>query len=717
MQVFLCKERENRMNQKYLVLLSLSLLVSLCTLSACGGTPDSSAPSATLIPPATFTQSPSSTPSLTATPLPTNTPTLTPTPRLPVGAGIPLPVPGTIISAENIDQVIELARWGKGVITDAAYSPDGKLIAVASTLGVSIYSADNLNEILSFETEAKVNSLAFSPDGETIIAGLSNANLQLWKTADGSLIRSFDAETGGSITKAVFSPDGSVVAASSSSGNVTLWNILDGTLIRTINNPLGESVWNVFFSPDGKALFFASEDWKVRMVATDSGEAIKLFDGVYGGITSISRDGKILATYDSYYDQDARGIQFIAGNLVLWEIESGKKLQTIPCRDISNWLDSDVTGIAFSPDGKLVSAVGQDYVVKTWDIASGSLVATLNELQPQNGYSQSHFALSYSPDGQYLMVAGSRFVGVWNSANRELYVSAETNSDPVYDIDFSPTGQLLSSVSKPDVSLWQFPEGALLTQQEQIRTDGDAFFSPDGEKLITSKSDNTIQLWPVFETGTKQNFEFEWNIPGSDDGISGTIGSAIFSPDGQFFALVTKNTGKVELRRLSDGSVKKLMHMGTKLGSGGQLIFSPDGKYLIGSLNDIVCLFSLETGEALKSLRGGQNIALSPDGTHLAGAGKDKVVRLWTIPDAKILYELEEQPSTINTMAFSPDGKLLAIGATDGRVTIFLVSDGTLLRSWIAHSRSVRDILFTPDGKYLVSASFDGTIRIWGLKP
>ena len=705
------------MNKNDLVLSSLMLLVSLCTLSACGGTPYSTIPSATPIPVVTFTRSPSDTPSPTATSLSTNTPTVTPTPRLPVGAGTPLPDPDAIISTENIDQVIELARWGKGVITDAVYSPDGKLIAIASTLGVSIYSADNLSEILSFETEAKVNSLAFSPDGEVIITGLSNANLQLWKTMDGSLIRSFDSQNSESITSAAFSPDGSVVAASSSDGNVTLWNISDGTLIRTINNPLGEAVWNVFFSPDGKALFFASQDWKVRMVATDSGEAIQTFDGVFGGTASISKDGKILATYDAYYDQDARGIQFIAGNLVLWGIESGKKLQTIPCRDIYNWLDSDVTSIAFSPDGKLVSAVGQDYVVKTWDVVSGSLVETLDDLQPQNGYSQSYFALSYSPDGQHLLAAGSRFVGVWNTASSELLVSAETNSDPVYDIELSPTGQLLASVARPDVLLWQFPDGILLPQKEQVQSNGDAYFSPDGSTLITSKSDNTIQLWTVLETGTKQNFEFEWNIPGSDDGISGTIGSAIFSPDGQFFALVTKNTGKVELRRLSDGSVKQLMHMGTKIGRGGQLIFSPDGKYLIGSLNDIACLFSLETGETLKSLRGGQSIAISPEGAILAGAGEDKAIRVWTIPDAKTLYELKEQPGTVNALTFSPDGNFLVAGYANGMISIFLASDGTLLRSWTGHSQSIQDLLFTPDGKYLVSASYDGIIRIWGLKP
>jgi hypothetical protein len=45
-------------------------------------------------------------------------------------AGTPVPVPAAAIAPENVDQIRELARWGKGTINGIAYSPDGQTLAV-----------------------------------------------------------------------------------------------------------------------------------------------------------------------------------------------------------------------------------------------------------------------------------------------------------------------------------------------------------------------------------------------------------------------------------------------------------------------------------------------------------------------------------------------------------------------------------------------------------
>src|SRR5262245_44726171 len=138
----------------------ISLFITICTivLASCGSGSTvqvAATETASLMPPtATFA------PTLTLTPEPTFTPTITPTLKLPVALGTQFTQAGAALSADNINQIAELARWGKGVITDTAYSPDGKLFAVATTLGVSLYQAGALDETSSFETGASVNGIA-----------------------------------------------------------------------------------------------------------------------------------------------------------------------------------------------------------------------------------------------------------------------------------------------------------------------------------------------------------------------------------------------------------------------------------------------------------------------------------------------------------------------------------------------------------------------------
>jgi len=74
----------------------------------------------------------------TATTIPTTmstpTPTPTPIPPWPVLANTPVPQSIAVISIENVDQVVQLARWGKGTVRQVLPSPDGKLLAVASSV-------------------------------------------------------------------------------------------------------------------------------------------------------------------------------------------------------------------------------------------------------------------------------------------------------------------------------------------------------------------------------------------------------------------------------------------------------------------------------------------------------------------------------------------------------------------------------------------------------
>ncbi len=101
--------------------------------------------------------------------LPTATLTAPPTPRLPVAANTPYPMPVFAISPQNAGQVAQLAHWGKGRIYEAAYSPDWRLLAIASSDGIYLYDAGSLQEVRFIDSLEY--SVAFSPDGATLASG------------------------------------------------------------------------------------------------------------------------------------------------------------------------------------------------------------------------------------------------------------------------------------------------------------------------------------------------------------------------------------------------------------------------------------------------------------------------------------------------------------------------------------------------------------------
>ena len=69
-----------------------------------------------------------------------------------------------------------LARLGKGSIGGGdravAWSPDGTRLAVASSIGIWLYDTDTGAEVVLLTGHtSSVNSVAFSPDGQTLASG------------------------------------------------------------------------------------------------------------------------------------------------------------------------------------------------------------------------------------------------------------------------------------------------------------------------------------------------------------------------------------------------------------------------------------------------------------------------------------------------------------------------------------------------------------------
>ena len=80
----------------------------------------------------------------------------------------------------------------------------------------------------------------------------------------------------------------------------------------------------------------------------------------------------------------------IPGEVVLWDIETGD------VRSILRGHRSQVSGVAFAPDGKTLASSSDDTTVRIWDLESGKTLTTFL------GHPGGVHAVAFSPDGKIL---------------------------------------------------------------------------------------------------------------------------------------------------------------------------------------------------------------------------------------------------------------------------------------------------------------------------
>jgi WD40 repeat protein len=195
------------------------------------------------------------------------------------------------------------------------------------------------------------------------------------------------------------------------------------------------------------------------------------------------------------------------------------------------------------------------------------------------------------------------------------------------------------------------------------------------------------------------------------------INCLIISPDGSTL-LSGSADNTIKLWSLETGQeIKTLVGHTSYVNT---LAITPDGKTLVsGSADGTIKLWDLAAGQETKTLRGHQGyvnaLDINPDGTVLASVSTDKTIRLWDLKTGVTMRTLRGHDNYVNGLIFSPDGKFLFSASADTMIKQWDVATGQELRTLKGHTGYVNQIAISADGKTLYSASADKTIRIWDL--
>ncbi|XP_063709764.1 periodic tryptophan protein 2 homolog [Culicoides brevitarsis] len=310
----------------------------------------------------------------------------------------------------------------KAKLTSAAYHKQTKLLIVAFTTGAFyLYELPAVTMIHSLSiSEYQIDTCCFNDTGDWIALGVAGlGQLLVWEWQSEQYVMKQQGHSN-EMTSVAYSPDGQFLATGGTDAKIKLWNMLNGFCFVTFTEHTS-AVTGIQFSNSKKFLVSASLDGTVRAFDIIRYRNFKTFTTprmVQFGCVALDHSGELVAA----------GGQDVF-EIYLWSVKFGHLLE------ILSGHEGPVVSLAFSPVATSTAMVSAswDQTIKIWDCLETTTIHETIDLMSD----ALHVAMK--PDGEEVAVATlNGNISVFNVKTAQQVATIEGRKDMgsgVSDVD------------------------------------------------------------------------------------------------------------------------------------------------------------------------------------------------------------------------------------------------------------------------------------------
>ncbi|KAK6203347.1 WD domain protein [Scheffersomyces amazonensis] len=328
-------------------------------------------------------------------------------------------------------------------------------------------------------------------------------------------------------------------------------------------------------------------------------------------------------------------------------------------------VDSTLTSIKISPNGKTFTCCSSDNIIRVYDLVSGQKIASLK------GHTKGISDIVYSPINSDIIASCSDdlTIRLWSISKKTCIKILKKHTYHITTIKFTSKGNILISGSADEtITIWDITSGKTLkTLAAHSDPVSSLSLTPDSSIIVSSSYDGLMRL-----------FDLE---------------------SGQCLKTLTYNSTSHGTATASTNDVLNFPISNVEM--------SPNGKYILSSsLDGLIRLWDYMDNKVLKTYRGIDNRPISEKfncGTRfitrtsnpLIVSGSESLgLLIWDLQSKKVVYQLQDSQEPVFEVDIYEEGKILVSCSKDGIINVLELNPKFL---GITHDVIYRDDTpFTP---------------------